>query len=93
MSQIDWLRGVKRTSQQFDDLVLRILRTNPEIGFTAKGLADRLTQFNGQMRPDVNRVLRSMKRLAAANKVTIRHFSRGWFNYYIVRYKNDQRQS
>lgn len=89
MLKTDWLRGVKRTPEEFDALVLRIVRAQPDLQFTARELSSRLAQFNGQMVPDVNRVLRSMKRLAKADNVQLGWYRRGWFFYYHVRYKHD----
>jgi hypothetical protein len=85
MRRNDWLRGVKRSPEDFDRLVLMIAASRPERNWTAKHLSERLAQFNGNLAPDVNRVLRSMKRLAAKDAVVLGHYSRGWFNYYWIR--------
>jgi len=89
MSRQDWLRGVKRTPQEFDTLVYLIVQSRSEKNWTAQQIAERFAPYNGQMKPDVNRVLRSMKRLHAAGRVTLGHYSRGWFNYYYVREKEN----
>lgn len=83
MMKQDWLRGVKRTPEDFDRLVFLIMNSFPERRYTARQISEYMAPYNGSMKPDVNRVLRSMKRLKGKGKITlVYHRERGWYGWY-----------